>query len=85
MARYDLKYAPNSDGIVEMFSFEERSLSGALDMARKLARGDWAELYREGRPVCQMELVAESGVWLVGAPHSETSSDAPSMARHLPT
>ncbi len=67
MPRYCLKYS-GSDHSVQSIYFEARTLGGALDIARKSALGDWAELSEDERPVCSLELVSDDGVWLVGGP-----------------
>lgn len=80
MQRYDLRYAAKEPHRIDTLSFEARSLGGALDIARKSARGEWAELYEDGRPVCQLELVVGSGVWLVGGLSQELARQP---AEHL--
>ncbi len=68
MARYELRYESRDHGRPIELAFDEHSLAGALDVARARAQGVWAELWQEGRPLCELELVSGCGVWLVGAP-----------------
>ncbi|MXO49428.1 hypothetical protein GRI69_14325 [Erythrobacter vulgaris] len=70
MATYQLRYAAPGPGDIKRLEFEARTLPGALDIAKKETRGTWAELCHEGRTICRLELVAETGVWLVGGPSS---------------
>ncbi len=73
MAQYNLRYASRELGQPVELAFEERSLAGALDVARARAQGIWAELWHDGRPLCQLELVSGCGVWLVGGPDAARS------------
>lgn len=71
MHRYDLRYAVNGMTEIDTISFDALTLGGALDIARRSAQGHWAELYEDGRPVCELELIIDSGVWLVGGLRAE--------------
>lgn len=73
MPHYQLRYAAPDHNSVDSYSFEARTLGGALDIARKSARGDWAELCENGRPICFLELVSDNGVWLVGGPNCQSA------------
>ncbi|MGB3806683.1 MAG: hypothetical protein WA936_05750 [Erythrobacter sp.] len=65
MDRYSLRYcSPDGDG-ERTVAFYAHSTSRALDLAKEAAGGDWAELYLNGKSVCRMRLVEETGVWLV--------------------
>ncbi len=70
MATYQLRYAAPGPEDIKRLEFEARTLPGALDIAKKETRGTWAELCLEDRTICRLELVAETGVWLVGGPSS---------------
>jgi len=39
-----------------------------LDKAKAMVKAGHADLYEDGMPICSMELVAATGVWLVGKP-----------------
>lgn len=77
MAQYNLRYASKELGQPIDLAFEERSLAGALDVARTRAQGLWAELWHDGRPLCQLELVSGCGVWLVGGPNAASTKHRP--------
>lgn len=65
MRHYTLTYdATDIDG-EQTINFVALSLDSALNVAKKSARGDWAELQEDGVPVCRMQLVDSSGVWRV--------------------
>lgn len=74
MHRYELKYETPDPLETKSFSFEAYSFAGALDVAKQEACGEWAELYENGRPICRMELVENTGVWLVGGLKSEDAT-----------
>ena len=40
----------------------------SLRLAKAMVEAGHADLYEDGAPICSMELVAETGVWLVGKP-----------------
>ncbi len=54
--------------MIEEIDFECLSIAGALDKAKAMVKAGHADLYEDGMPICSMELVAETGVWLVGKP-----------------
>ena len=73
MPHYQLKYPANDHRSIDIYAFEAGSLGGALDVAKKNARGEWAELCEEDRPICFLELVSEDGVWLIGGPNCQSA------------
>ena len=74
MDNYSLRYtaAPQA-GIVtpgeKTVTFYAHSTGNALELAKEAAGGDRAELFRNGKSVCRMKLVGETGVWLVQRSH----------------
>ena len=56
------------NSVIEEIDFECLSIAGALDKAKAMVKAGHADLYEDGMPICSMELVAETGVWLVGKP-----------------
>lgn len=68
MLRYQLKYQTRNHE-EEVLDFYARSLNGALEFAKAKAQGKWALLCEEDRPICRLELVQDSGVWLVEPQH----------------
>ena len=66
--QYELRYTCESSRTPKSYSFRASCLGGALDKARVNLRVEKGCLYRDGRPVCSLELGAGAGVWLVGAP-----------------
>ena len=73
MPYYELKYPANGRTALDTYSFYANTFGGALDVARRNAHGDWAELSEDGRPVCYLELVSDDGVWLVGGPNCQSA------------
>lgn len=71
MRHYKLIYRdPDGTGNLE-HAFVAVSLDGALEVARRLVVGEWAELHEDGVEVCRMQLVDCSGLWrIVGANRS---------------
>lgn len=65
MVDYSLKFAADTESGTRTLHFNERSVSGALEVAKQRASGSWAELYQGDVLVCSMELVDATGVWLV--------------------
>ena len=68
MHDYEFRYVRNDCSGKQSYRFRSVCLGGALDIARRdleIAKG---RLYEDGRPVCFLELVSGTGVWLVGAP-----------------
>ena len=83
MPNYVLRSLDENAKPVSEATFECLSIAGALDRAQKLVRGHHADLYQDGQPVCSMELVTETGVWLVGGPRrgcSESTLDEKAVA-----
>ncbi len=68
MRHYKLIYRnPDGAGTLE-HAFEALSLDNALEVAKRLAVGEWAELYQDNVAVCRMQLVDSSELWrIVGA------------------
>lgn len=65
MRYYTLIYRdPDGAGNIE-HAFEAVSLDGALEVAKRLVAGDWAELREDGIAVCRMQLVDSSGLWRI--------------------
>ena len=68
MHSYKLLACDDHDSVIEEIDFECLSIAGALDKAKAMVKAGHADLYEDGMPICSMELVAETGVWLVGKP-----------------
>jgi len=68
LAQYTLKFAADTDAGEQTLTFFEEALGGALEIAKKSATGNWAELSEEGKLLYRMELVHDTGVWRV-IPH----------------
>ena len=70
MHSYKLRARDDHDLVIEEIDFECLSIAGALDKAKAKAmvKAGQADLYEDGTPICSMELVAATGVWLVGKP-----------------
>ncbi|WP_435418251.1 hypothetical protein WAB17_01345 [Parerythrobacter aurantius] len=60
-----LVFEGDGPGDRESLSFRALSLESALEVAKKSAVGEWAELHEDGQPVCRMQLIDASGVWRV--------------------
>ncbi|UYH54111.1 hypothetical protein N6L26_08555 [Qipengyuania sp. SS22] len=69
MSHYVLHSWDKRSALREEIAFDSVSIAGALDKAKMVARGNKADLYEDGSPICSMELVAETGVWLIGKPN----------------
>ncbi len=65
MTKYTLTYSSDYGGTEANVTFYAHSTANALTLAREAASGDWAVLSANGKTVCRMRLVEESGVWLV--------------------
>jgi hypothetical protein len=85
MHHYELRYEAPDPQQVKSLSFDAHTFAGALDIAKKQARGEWAELHEDGRPVCRLELVENTGVWLIGGPrHAEPAADSEAGRQGIP-
>ena len=71
MHSYKLRARDDHDSVIEEIDFECLSIAGALDKAKAMVKAGQADLYQDGAPFCSMELVAATGVWLVGEPRSD--------------
>jgi hypothetical protein len=71
MHSYKLRARDDHDSVIEEIHFECLSIAGALDKAKAMVKAGQADLYQDGAPICSMELVAATGVWLVGEPRSD--------------
>ena len=67
MVDYSLTFAADTESGTRTLHFHERSIGGALEVAKKRAHGDWAELREGDKLICRLELVDDAGVWLVSA------------------
>lgn len=65
MTEYTLRFRPDYAGEEEALVFTAQSMADALDYAKERAEGTQAELLVDGKAVCMMRLVEETGVWLV--------------------
>ena len=65
MQRYTLRYEEPDKDRAQTVEFRAVSLESALEMAKRYAVGEWAELLEEDVPVCRMQLLDSSGVWRV--------------------
>ena len=72
MSHYVLHSWDQRSAAREEIAFDSVSIAGALDKAKNIASGTKADLYENGRPVCSMELVGKTGVWLIGKPNEST-------------
>ncbi len=64
-ALYTLTFDGGPAAGEQTVSFHAESTSTALEMATREAKGDWAKLSLDGRLLCKMKLVSETGVWLL--------------------
>ncbi len=74
MLKYSLRFASDNEIGEQTLTFYAHSTSGALDTAKEAAEGSWAELYEDGKLLCRLRLVEDTGVWLVN-PASKASQD----------
>lgn len=65
MTNYSLRFLPEDKTSETTLSFHAQSTSGALETAKRVAEGNWAELYRGDDLLCRLQLVEENGVWHV--------------------
>ncbi|UIP06423.1 hypothetical protein LY632_12100 [Erythrobacter sp. SDW2] len=65
MRQYTLTYDVAGSAEDKTMNFSALSLDCALEVAKKSASGEWAELQEDGVPVCRMQLLDSSGVWRV--------------------
>ncbi len=72
MKNYSLKFLMDNEQGEQTVSFCAHSVARALEIAKKSAAGCRAELYQDGEPIFTMELVSETGVWLVGGVGQES-------------
>ena len=68
MTDYSVKCGTAAKGNEVEFHFTAGSFDGALSMAKRRMDGDWAVLLQEGKPLCRMQLVSDTGAWLIGRP-----------------
>jgi|GEM_PF-5002991 len=64
-AGYAITFDGGQEAGEQTVSFHADSTSTALEVAAREAKGDWANLSHDGRLLCKMKLVSETGVWLV--------------------
>ena len=64
----EMRARDDHNSVIEEIDFECLSIAGALDKAKAMVKAGHADLYEDGMPICSMELVVETGVWLVGKP-----------------
>lgn len=78
MDKYELRYAALNEAGATTITFYAHSTANALEMARDSASGSWAELFLNGALVCKMQLVEETGVWLLApSPDHKSASTHP--------
>ena len=65
MKSYSLRFAAGNDVGEKTVRFYAHSTANALELAKESASGDWAQLSEDGKLICRMRLVEETGVWLV--------------------
>ena len=65
MKKYSLRFAADNDAGERTVRFYAHSTANALELAKESANGDWAELSEDGALICKMQLVEETGVWLI--------------------
>lgn len=68
MHSYELRWLRKEAGKPRSYNFKATSLGGALDVAKNDLLMERGRLYEDGQPVCYLELVEGTGVWLVGSP-----------------
>lgn len=73
MDDYSLTFAADTESGVRTLYFHERSIGGALEVAKERASGHWAELRKGNQLICKMELIEKTGVWLVQPVKGETA------------
>ena len=71
MQTYTLIYPAPGGKTRETYEFQALSLESALEVAKRSAVGEWAELHEDGMPVCRMQLVDSSGLWRVSGVRSQ--------------
>ncbi|MEM7667157.1 MAG: hypothetical protein AAF250_14975 [Pseudomonadota bacterium] len=76
MDKYELRYAASNEAGATTITFYAHSTANALEMARDSASGSWAELYLNGALVCKMQLVEETGVWLLAPSQDQRPTSA---------
>lgn len=65
MTEYTLRFRPRPGAEQKEETFSASSVGEALDIAKRRATGKEAELLLDGRRLCTLALVEDSGVWLV--------------------
>ena len=65
MTEYTLRFRPRSGAERKEETFSAPTVGDALDIAKRRATGKEAELMVDGRCVCTLTLVEDTGVWLV--------------------
>ena len=71
MHSYKLRARDDHDSVIEEIDFECLSMAGALDKAQAMVIAGQRVPLQSGRANLSMELVAATGVWLVGEPRSD--------------
>ncbi|WP_155805927.1 hypothetical protein [Erythrobacter litoralis] len=74
MADYSLRCSGSQDIGAEEIHFSALSFDGALNLAKKHLNGRQAVLLEDGRPICSMQMVSETGAWLIGRPPLDNGS-----------
>ena len=76
LEKYSLRFADASEAGERTVKFYAHSTTRALELAQETACGDWAELAKNGKAICKMRLVEETGVWLVQPASTEAGCAA---------
>lgn len=65
MQKYVLRFESRNPPEAQEVTFSAPSVQDALEVAKSYPITDWAELYQDGVALCRMQLMDDSGVWLV--------------------
>lgn len=65
MTEYTLRFRPHGGAKSKEETFSAPTVGDALDIAKDRASGKEAELLLDGKRLCTLTLVEDTGVWLV--------------------
>ncbi|QFT76119.1 hypothetical protein [Erythrobacter sp. THAF29] len=65
MLKFSLRFVPDDQTSETTLSFNAHSTAGALDAAKRVAEGNWADLYQGNDLICRLQLAEENGLWRV--------------------
>lgn len=67
MHDYVLIYRRTDGAQMREHAFRAVSFDNALEVAKGLVEGDWAELHEDGVPICRMQLADSGGLWRISS------------------